>query len=97
MAFLASKKVIHRDLAARNILVDTNGNNSFSGNLYIHKHTHVYYSYVSSYIVDSDKTFDPFFTAVDQWKCKIADFGFARDIMANNMYERKTDGKLPIR
>jgi serine/threonine protein kinase len=65
MAFLASKKVIHRDLAARNILVDTNGNNSFS--------------------------------AVDQWKCKIADFGFARDIMANNMYERKTDGKLPIR
>ena len=37
------------------------------------------------------------FTAVDQWKCKIADFGFARDIMANNMYERKTDGKLPIR
>ena len=60
MAFLASKKVIHRDLAARNILVDTNGNNSFSGNLYIHTHTHVYYSYVSSYIVDSIKTFDPF-------------------------------------
>ena len=37
------------------------------------------------------------FAAVDQWKCKIADFGFARDIMANNMYERKTDGRLPIR
>ena len=31
MAYLASKRVIHRDLAARNILVDTNGNNSFSG------------------------------------------------------------------
>jgi len=65
MAFLASKKVIHRDLAARNILVETNGDKSFS--------------------------------AVDQWECKIADFGFARDIMANNMYERKTDGRLPIR
>ena len=38
-----------------------------------------------------------YFIAVDQWKCKIADFGFARDIMANNMYERKTDGRLPIR
>ena len=31
MAFLASKKVIHRDLAARNILVETNGDKSFSG------------------------------------------------------------------
>merc|ERR1719300_667905 len=29
--------------------------------------------------------------------CKVADFGFSRDIMANNIYERKTDGRLPIR
>jgi len=29
--------------------------------------------------------------------CKVADFGFARDVMANNIYERKSDGKLPIR
>ena len=71
---------------SRVIYVDINDSLSLKG-----------YSYVSSYIVDSNKTFDPFFTAVDQWKCKIADFGFARDIMANNMYERKTDGKLPIR
>lgn len=29
--------------------------------------------------------------------CKIADFGFARDIMGNNVYERKSEGRLPIR
>lgn len=29
--------------------------------------------------------------------CKVADFGFARDIMANNIYERKSEGRLPIR
>ncbi len=29
--------------------------------------------------------------------CKVADFGFARDIMANNVYERKSEGRLPIR
>jgi len=29
--------------------------------------------------------------------CKVADFGFARDVMANNIYERKSEGKLPIR
>jgi serine/threonine protein kinase len=29
--------------------------------------------------------------------CKICDFGFARDIMANNIYEKKSDGKVPIR
>lgn len=29
--------------------------------------------------------------------CKIADFGFARDIAANKIYERKSDGRLPIR
>lgn len=33
----------------------------------------------------------------DQWVCKVADFGFARDIMANNIYERKSEGRLPIR
>ena len=32
-----------------------------------------------------------------QWICKVADFGFARDIMANNVYERKSEGRLPIR
>jgi len=29
--------------------------------------------------------------------CKVADFGFAKDVMANNIYERKSEGKLPIR
>ncbi len=27
----------------------------------------------------------------------MADFGFARDVMANNIYERKSEGRLPIR
>lgn len=29
--------------------------------------------------------------------CKVADFGFARDVVANHVYERKTDGRLPVR
>ncbi|XP_044018500.1 tyrosine kinase receptor Cad96Ca isoform X2 [Aphidius gifuensis] len=29
--------------------------------------------------------------------CKVADFGFARDIAANAIYERKSEGRLPIR
>ncbi|XP_075216987.1 tyrosine kinase receptor Cad96Ca [Lycorma delicatula] len=29
--------------------------------------------------------------------CKVADFGFARDIMASYVYERKSEGRLPIR
>ena len=29
--------------------------------------------------------------------CKVADFGFARDIIASHVYERKTEGRLPIR
>jgi len=29
--------------------------------------------------------------------CKVADFGFSRDVMANNIYERKSEGRLPIR
>ena len=29
--------------------------------------------------------------------CKVADFGFARDLANNHAYERKTDGKMPIR
>ncbi|KZC08588.1 Tyrosine kinase receptor Cad96Ca [Dufourea novaeangliae] len=29
--------------------------------------------------------------------CKVADFGFARDIAANQIYERKSEGRLPIR
>ena len=28
---------------------------------------------------------------------KICDFGFARDVIANNIYEKKSDGKVPIR
>ncbi len=27
----------------------------------------------------------------------MADFGFARDVVANHVYERKTDGRLPVR
>uniref|UniRef100_A0AAU0N4Z7 receptor protein-tyrosine kinase n=1 Tax=Gecarcinus lateralis TaxID=6769 RepID=A0AAU0N4Z7_GECLA len=29
--------------------------------------------------------------------CKVADFGFARDLANNRIYERKSDGRLPIR
>ncbi|XP_075147381.1 tyrosine kinase receptor Cad96Ca isoform X2 [Haematobia irritans] len=29
--------------------------------------------------------------------CKVADFGFARDIIESKVYERKSEGKLPIR
>ncbi|CAB4057372.1 Fibroblast growth factor receptor,Tyrosine-protein kinase ABL2,Tyrosine-protein kinase receptor Tie-2,Tyrosine-protein kinase transforming protein Abl,Tyrosine-protein kinase FRK,Angiopoietin-1 receptor,Fibroblast growth factor receptor 2,Fibroblast growth factor receptor 1,Tyrosine-protein kinase ABL1,Proto-oncogene tyrosine-protein kinase receptor Ret,Myoblast growth factor receptor egl-15,Tyrosine-protein kinase receptor Tie-1,Tyrosine-protein kinase isoform SRK1,Tyrosine-protein kinase Abl,Fibroblast g len=29
--------------------------------------------------------------------CKVVDFGFARDIMNHSIYERKSDGRLPIR
>jgi len=29
--------------------------------------------------------------------CKVADFGFSRDVMVNNIYERKSEGRLPIR
>ncbi|KAG8226290.1 hypothetical protein J437_LFUL002729 [Ladona fulva] len=29
--------------------------------------------------------------------CKVADFGFARDVAANHVYERKSEGRLPIR
>ena len=27
----------------------------------------------------------------------MADFGFSRDVMINNIYERKSEGRLPIR
>uniref|UniRef100_A0A8D9A9C4 receptor protein-tyrosine kinase n=2 Tax=Cacopsylla melanoneura TaxID=428564 RepID=A0A8D9A9C4_9HEMI len=29
--------------------------------------------------------------------CKVADFGFARDLMTSSVYERKSEGRLPIR
>jgi len=29
--------------------------------------------------------------------CKVADFGFSRDVMINLIYERKSEGRLPIR
>ena len=28
---------------------------------------------------------------------QVADFGFSRDVMVNNIYERKSEGRLPIR
>ncbi|GFX81541.1 tyrosine kinase receptor Cad96Ca [Trichonephila clavipes] len=35
---------------------------------------------------------------VDENKiCKVADFGFARDVIASHVYERKSEGRLPIR
>ncbi|XP_076368276.1 LOW QUALITY PROTEIN: tyrosine kinase receptor Cad96Ca-like [Tachypleus tridentatus] len=35
---------------------------------------------------------------VDENKtCKVADFGFARDVIVNHVYERKSEGRLPIR
>ncbi|XP_055853236.1 tyrosine kinase receptor Cad96Ca [Episyrphus balteatus] len=33
----------------------------------------------------------------DDNTCKVADFGFARDIVTSKIYERKSEGKLPIR
>ncbi|CAG9769267.1 unnamed protein product [Ceutorhynchus assimilis] len=29
--------------------------------------------------------------------CKVADFGFARDVISSHIYERKSEGRLPIR
>ncbi|PSN41563.1 Tyrosine kinase receptor Cad96Ca [Blattella germanica] len=29
--------------------------------------------------------------------CKVADFGFARDVISSHVYERKSEGRLPIR
>lgn len=29
--------------------------------------------------------------------CKVADFGFARDVCEAHVYERKSEGRLPIR
>jgi len=29
--------------------------------------------------------------------CKVSDFGFSRDVVVNNIYERKSEGRLPIR
>lgn len=36
-------------------------------------------------LIDEDRT------------CKVADFGFARDMEVNQVYERKSEGRLPIR
>ncbi|XP_058982601.1 tyrosine kinase receptor Cad96Ca isoform X2 [Musca domestica] len=33
----------------------------------------------------------------DNHICKVADFGFARDVITSKVYERKSEGKLPIR
>ncbi|XP_073812331.1 tyrosine kinase receptor Cad96Ca [Musca autumnalis] len=33
----------------------------------------------------------------DDHICKVADFGFARDVITSKIYERKSEGKLPIR
>ena len=33
----------------------------------------------------------------DERVCKVADFGFARDIIGNQIYQRKSEGRLPIR
>ena len=33
----------------------------------------------------------------DEHICKVADFGFARDVVTSKVYERKSEGKLPIR
>ncbi|XP_035207617.1 tyrosine kinase receptor Cad96Ca-like, partial [Stegodyphus dumicola] len=33
----------------------------------------------------------------DNKTCKVADFGFARDVIINHVYERKSEGRLPIR
>lgn len=33
----------------------------------------------------------------EEHTCKVADFGFARDVIASYIYERKSEGRLPIR
>jgi len=33
----------------------------------------------------------------EQNVCKVSDFGFSRDVLINNIYERKSEGRLPIR
>ncbi|KAG5892404.1 hypothetical protein JTB14_014754 [Gonioctena quinquepunctata] len=33
----------------------------------------------------------------EEHTCKVADFGFARDVIASHVYERKSEGRLPIR
>ncbi|XP_037895093.1 tyrosine kinase receptor Cad96Ca [Glossina fuscipes] len=33
----------------------------------------------------------------DDHTCKVADFGFARDVITSKIYERKSEGRLPIR
>ncbi|XP_023345289.1 tyrosine kinase receptor Cad96Ca [Eurytemora carolleeae] len=33
----------------------------------------------------------------DENICKVSDFGFSRDVMINQIYERKSEGRLPIR
>lgn len=33
----------------------------------------------------------------DNHICKVADFGFARDVITSHVYERKSEGRLPIR
>ncbi|ERL85918.1 hypothetical protein D910_03333 [Dendroctonus ponderosae] len=33
----------------------------------------------------------------DDHICKVADFGFARDVISSHVYERKSEGRLPIR
>lgn len=33
----------------------------------------------------------------DEHTCKVADFGFARDVIDSHVYERKSEGRLPIR
>jgi serine/threonine protein kinase len=33
----------------------------------------------------------------EEHTCKVADFGFARDVIVSHVYERKSEGRLPIR
>ena len=40
---------------------------------------------------------DTRFGSVLYFLLQVADFGFSRDVMANNIYERKSEGRLPIR
>ena len=40
---------------------------------------------------------DTRFRSVLYFLLQVADFGFSRDVMANNIYERKSEGRLPIR
>ena len=69
---------------------------TFADDLNISRHINVA---VASFGTFLDQThFDShYFLCAEIPDPQVADFGFSRDVMANNIYERKSEGRLPIR